>query len=188
VHIIYLHGFCSSVDSFKAQLVKNHIEQSNIHTLFLNNLPYSPAKAMLQVETYIASLGNQPWGVVGSSLGGFYATYLSQKYTKKGVLINPAVDAHLLLEKALGENKNYHTGELFDFTEKHLKELELLHVSTLKQAQNLLLLTQTGDEVLDFQKGVDYYQGSEQVVIEGGDHGFADYENYLDKTVDFLSS
>lgn len=188
MHIIYLHGFCSSIASFKAQLVKNYIEQSENHTLFLIDLPHSPAEAMSLVETHIASLGDKPWGLVGSSLGGFYATYLSQKYAKKGVLVNPAVEAHLLLERVLGENKNYHTGELFEFTEKHLKELEMLHVPSIKQAKKLLLLTQTGDEVLDFQKGVDYYQGSEQVVLEGGDHGFSDYGNYLDKTFDFLSS
>ncbi|MGB1703071.1 MAG: YqiA/YcfP family alpha/beta fold hydrolase, partial [Cycloclasticus sp.] len=70
---------------------------------------------------------------------------------------------------------------------QHLKELKAMYVPVLKQPQNLLLLTQTGDEVLDFQQGVDYYQGSEQVVIEGGDHGFSDYENYLDTTFDFLS-
>lgn len=104
------------------------------------------------------------------------------------MLINPAVDAHLILEKALGKNTNYHTGESFDFTQTHLQELQQLHLPKLQQAQNLLLLTKVGDEVLDFQKGVDYYQGSEQVVLEGGDHGFADYENYLEKTFDFLTS
>lgn len=188
VHIIYLHGFCSSVDSFKAQLVKSYIERNNVHTLFLKDLPPSPAQAMSLVEAHIASLDDQYWGVVGSSLGGFYATYLSQKYAKKAVLINPAVDAHLILEKALGKNTNYHTGESFDFTQTHLQELQQLHLPKLQQAQNLLLLTKVGDEVLDFQKGVDYYQGSEQVVLEGGDHGFADYENYLEKTFDFLTS
>lgn len=187
MHIIYLHGFCSSIASFKAQLVKNYIEQAEGYTLFLSDLPHSPAKAMSLIESHIMSLGDQPWAVIGSSLGGFYATYLSQKYDMKGVLINPAVDAHLLLKRALGKNKNYHTGEVFDFTAKHLKELEALHVQNLKQAEKLLLLTQTGDEVLDFQKGVDYYQGSKQIVLEGGDHGFSDYENYLDKTFEFLS-
>jgi len=187
VHVIYLHGFCSSAASFKAQLVKNYIDQRKQNTLFLIDLPFSPAQAMSIIESHIVSLGDEPWGVVGSSLGGFYATYLSQKYDKKAVLINPAVEAHLLLEKVLGENKNYHSGEIFNFTAEHLKQLEKMYLPSLKQADNLLLLTQTGDEVLDFQKGVDYYQGSEQVVVNGGDHGFADYENYLDKTIDFLA-
>ncbi|MGB0239133.1 MAG: YqiA/YcfP family alpha/beta fold hydrolase [Cycloclasticus sp.] len=187
VHIIYLHGFCSSMASFKAQLVKNYIEQTEGFTLFLSDLPPSPAEAMSLIESHINSVDHQPWAVIGSSLGGFYATYLSEKYGRKGVLINPAVHAPRLLEKLLGKNKNYHTGEVFDFTQQHLKELKAMYVPVLKQPQNLLLLTQTGDEVLDFQQGVDYYQGSEQVVIEGGDHGFSDYENYLDTTFDFLS-
>ena len=188
MHIIYLHGFCSSVASFKAQLVKNYIEQRDGDSVFLCDLPPSPAQAMLIIESHIASLGDTPWGLVGSSLGGFYATYLGEKYNKKAVLINPAVDAQVLLRHVLGKNENYHTGEVFDFTEEHLSELEKLQVPTLTHAENFLLLTQTGDEVLDFQKGVDYYQGSRQVVIEGGDHGFSNYANYLDKTFDFLSS
>lgn len=188
MHIIYLHGFCSSAASFKAQLVKNYIEKNNAYSLFLVDLPHSPAKAMSLIEAHITTLGEQKWGLIGSSLGGFYTTYLSDKYGKKGVLINPAVDAHILLEKALGKNENFNSGEVFEFTEEHLNELETMHVQNLKNPENLLLLTQTGDEVLDFQKGVDYYRGSEQIVLEGGDHGFADYENYLDKTFDFLSS
>jgi len=186
VHIIYLHGFCSSAASFKAQLVKGYVEGDARHSLFLINLPFCPAEAMALVEAHIATLNNESWGLIGSSLGGFYSTYLGEKYGKKSVLINPAVFAHELLSRLLGENKNYHTGEVFSFTQKHLHQLQGMHVANIKQPANILLLTQTGDEVLDYKRGVEYYQGSEQVVIEGGDHGFSDYADYLDKTFEFL--
>tara|TARA_R110002074_G_scaffold402348_1_gene608461 strand:- start:110224 stop:110802 length:579 start_codon:yes stop_codon:yes gene_type:complete len=186
VHFIYLHGFCSSAESFKAQLVKQHVENQSGHSLFLIDLPHSPAQAMAMVESHIAELAEQDWGVIGSSLGGFYTTYLCEKYAKRGVLINPAVRAHQLLEAMLGENKNYHTAETFTLTREHLEQLRALYLPRLKKSGNLLLLTQTADEVLDYQQGVDYYQGSEQLVIEGGSHGFDDYENYLDKTFNFL--
>jgi predicted esterase YcpF (UPF0227 family) len=186
VHVIYLHGFCSSAASFKAQLVRQYVERDEAHSLFLIDLPYSPEEAMALVESHIATLKGRNWGLIGSSLGGFYTTYLSEKYRKRGVLINPAVYAHQLLSRVLGENKNYHSGQVFEFTEMHLQQLELMYLPQLSQAENLLLLTQAGDEVLDYQQGVDYYRNSEQIVIAGGDHGFADYAHYLDKTFEFL--
>jgi predicted esterase YcpF (UPF0227 family) len=186
VHVIYLHGFCSSAASFKAQLVKQYVQRDEKHSVFLIDLPYSPNEAMARVESHIATLKGQQWGLIGSSLGGFYTTYLSEKYGKRGVLINPAVYAHQLLSRLLGENKNYHSGQVFEFTESHLQQLEAMYLPQLSHAKNLLLLTQTGDEVLDYKQGVEYYRNSQQVIIDGGDHGFADYENYLDKTFEFL--
>jgi predicted esterase YcpF (UPF0227 family) len=186
VHIIYLHGFCSSAASFKAQLVMQYVEKNKRNTLFLPDLSFCPDKAMDFVESHIATLNGQQWGLVGSSLGGFYATYLAEKYGKKAVLINPAVFAHELLLRLLGENKNYHSGEVFTFTKAHLEQLETMYIPVLSRPKELLLLTQNGDEVLDYSQGVEYYQGAEQIVIEGGDHSFADYAQYLDKTFKFL--
>ena len=106
MHTIYLHGFCSSTASFKAQLVKQYVERDGKHTLFLIDLSYCPADAMETVEAHIATLSDKDWGLIGSSLGGFYATHLGEKYSKKSVLINPAVFAYELLSKLLGENIN----------------------------------------------------------------------------------
>lgn len=186
MHIIYLHGFCSSAASFKAQQVKQFIEQQAEHSLYLVDLPYAPAEAMALVESYIANLDDPNWGLIGSSLGGFYASYLGDKYGKKAVLINPAVRPHLLLEAVLGENKNYHSNQTFVFTKQHLTQLKAMYNPRLQHPKDMLLLSQTADEVLDYQQGVEYYQGSEQIVITGGSHAFDGYENFLDKTVDFL--
>ena len=187
MHIIYLHGFASSAASFKAQLVKDFISQFDEHSVFLADLPVDPKQAISMVEEHIQSLGSDDWAMVGSSLGGFYTTYLCEKYQKKGVLINPAVKAQVLLTARLGDNVNYQTGKHFSLTPEHIKELEGIYLPNLKCPQNLLLLTQTADEVLDYKEGVEYYKGCEQVIIKGGNHGFDDYENYLDKTLAFLT-
>lgn len=156
------------------------------HSIYLIDLPHFPAQAMAIVESHIAKLNGQQWGVIGSSLGGYYATYLAEKYGVKSVLINPAVDAPLLLESLLGENKNYHSQQTFELTREHLSQLQALAVANLSAPMDALLLTQTGDEVLDYQKGVDYYVGAKQIVIDGGNHGFDDYAEYLDCTFEHL--
>lgn len=186
MHVIYLHGFCSSTQSFKAQLVRQYVAKHPEHSVFLIDLPHLPAKAMALVEAHIATLGNQDWGIVGSSLGGYYATYLAKKYGVKSVLINPAVDAPNLLKPLLGENKNYHSEQTFELTHEHLLQLQTLFVPTITTPSDTLLLTQTGDEVLDYQAGVDYYAGAKQVVIKGGNHGFDDYADYLGCTFEHL--
>lgn len=186
VHIIFLHGFCSSASSFKAQLVKAYVENHPQHSLFLPDLSHHPEQAIEQVENHILMLGDKQWGLIGSSLGGFYATYLAEKHQKKAVLINPAVTPHVLLKPLLGENKNYHSNQTFELTQEHLHQFSVLRVEKLTQPQNLLLLTQTGDEVLDYKKGVEYYQDCPQIIIEGGDHGFGNYADYLQKTIQFL--
>lgn len=186
MHVIYLHGFCSSALSFKAQLVKEYVEDREEHSIFLVDLPHVPAQAMYIVEAHIRTLGDEPWSLVGSSLGGYYATYLAEKYNKKAVLINPAVRSYSLLEPLLGDNTNYHSQQTFELTVEHLEQLKVLYAATLKAPKNLLLLTKTGDEVLNFQDGVDYYEGATQVVIQGGDHGFDDYADYLDVTFKHL--
>jgi len=186
MHFIYLHGFGSSASSFKAQLVKTFIGRQAGDSLFLIDLPFSPEEAMSLIEAHIRSLKTDDWALIGSSLGGFYSTYLCEKYAKKGVLINPAVKAQMLLRARLGDNENYQTGDVFVLTGAHIKQLQVLYVDELKQPENFLLLTQTEDEVLDYRQGVAYYQGSEQIVIAGGNHGFDDYADYLETTFNFL--
>ena len=186
MHVIYLHGFCSSVQSFKAQLVKQAIEAQLEHSIFLIDLPHLPAQAISLIEAHIDTLGDAEWGVIGSSLGGYYATYLAQKYQIKAVLINPAVRAYVLLEQLLGKNKNYHSGEVFELTATHLLQLKQLYVPVISTPQDLLLLTQTGDEVLDCREGIEYYKQAKQVIIEGGNHGFDDYADYLQQTFTHL--
>ena len=104
--------------------------------------------------------------LLGSSLGGFYATYLAEKLGLKAVLINPAIDPHVGLRAYLGPQKNLHTGEPYELTEAHLREWEKLYVPRITP-QRYLLLVETGDEVLDYRKAVARYAGARA----GGDRG-----------------
>src|SRR5574340_110210 len=168
--IVYLHGFKSTPASGKARLLGEHMTRIGRQADYLcPALPNSPREAIAQVEAALASHAG-PVTLVGSSLGGFYATHLAEKHGWKAVLVNPAVHAHLLLHSALGPQTNWHSGEKWELTEAHLAELAALDVPTISQPERYLLLAQTGDEVLDYRDAVAYYKGARQIIEEGGDH------------------
>jgi len=121
---------------------------------------------------------------VGSSLGGFYATYLAEKHGAKAVLINPAVDPHVGLRAYLGPQKNLHTGEPYELTESHLREWKSLYVPRITP-QRYLLLVETDDEVLDYREAVQRYAGAEQVVVPGGDHSLQSFPQHLPRILQF---
>jgi len=121
--------------------------------------------------------------LVGSSLGGFYATYLAEKHALKAVLINPAIDPHVGLRAYLGPQKNLHTGEPYELTTAHLREWERLYVPRIDPSRYLLIV-ETGDEVLDYRKAVERYAGAEQVVIPGGDHSLQSFPQHLQRILE----
>jgi predicted esterase YcpF (UPF0227 family) len=122
--------------------------------------------------------------LVGSSLGGFYATYLAEEHGLNAVLINPAIDPHVGLRAYLGPQKNLHTGEPYELTEAHLAEWERLYVPRITP-RRYLLIVETGDEVLDYRRAVERYAGAEQVVIQGGDHSLQSFPTHLARILEF---
>jgi uncharacterized protein len=122
--------------------------------------------------------------LIGSSLGGFYATYLAEKLGLKAVLINPAIDPHVGLRAYLGAQKNLHTGEPYELTEAHLREWQKLYMPRITP-QRYLLIVETGDEVLDYRKAVARYAGAQQVVIQGGDHSLQSFPQHLPRILEF---
>ncbi|MEQ1592028.1 MAG: YqiA/YcfP family alpha/beta fold hydrolase [Thiobacillaceae bacterium] len=184
--IVYLHGFNSSPSSGKARQLGDYLAKlGRLDEYYCPALPNSPREAIIKIELTLAR--SQPGSVtlVGSSLGGFYATYLAEKHGWKAVLVNPAVHAHKLLQAALGTQTNWHTGEKWVLTEAHLAELAALDVVHLTRPERYLLLLQTGDEVLDYRDALSYYTGARQIVEAGGDHGFADFERHFSTILDF---
>ena len=121
---------------------------------------------------------------IGSSLGGFYATYLAEKHRLKVVLINPAIDPHVGLRAYLGPQKNLHTGEPYELTEAHLSQWAKLYVPRISP-QRYLLIVETGDEVLDYRRAVERYAGAEQVVVQGGDHSLQSFPQHLPRILEF---
>ena len=123
--------------------------------------------------------------LVGSSLGGFYATWLAEKYAAKAVLINPVVVAAIQLERYLGPQTWLYSGEPFEFTRQHIAELRALAVPHLADPARYWLLAEEGDETLDYRQAVARYAGARQTVLSGGDHSFTRWEDYLDEVLAF---
>ena len=182
--LLYLHGFNSASSSHKARVLQTTMTRLNRGAQFLApDLPHRPAQAIALLETLIEQMPKTST-LVGSSLGGYYATYLAERHDLKAVLINPAVAPFRLLAPLIGPQKNYYTGEVYEFTPQHLAELEELEIAVL-HPEHYYLLVQTVDEVLDYRDAAARYVGAKQSVIPGGDHGFQQIENYLSDILAF---
>ena len=141
---------------------------------------------MAQLEAVIDDLSGTLY-FAGSSMGGFYATYLAAKYDSRVVLINPAVRPWLGRDYLLGDQANYHTGEVHRIEQKHLDQLQGFEVDPITEAADFLVLLQTGDEVLDYRLAEEKYANCQLVIEPGGDHGFVGFENHLPAIIEFLS-
>jgi len=181
--LIYLHGFNSSPASSKAQLLKARMDALRRGEEFAAPaLPHSPAQAARLLDACVAR--NPGACLVGSSLGGYYATYLAEKHGLKAVLLNPAVRPYELLAPVVGRQQNLYTGEEYDFTTRHVAELRPLEVDRIGPERYLLIVA-TGDEVLDYRTAVAQYQGCRQIVIDGSDHGLTDFAGYAEAVLGF---
>lgn len=176
--ILYLHGFNSSASSSKASLAKAYCRRLGL-ACQVPDLPHRPAEAIALARLLCATASHVV--VVGSSLGGYYATWLVEHgHASLGVLINPAVSvAGILASKVGQEQENYSTHARYMFTAEHVAELEALAVPQVANAKRYLLLVQEGDELLDYREAVAYYAGAQQVVEPGGNHLFTGFERYL---------
>ena len=186
--IVYLHGFRSAPASIKAQALKSRmLERGHGERFWCEQLPVSPRAAIALAEAEIArarSAGLQPT-VVGSSLGGYYATWLAESHALRAVLVNPAVVAPLELEAFVGIQDNLYTGEHFEFTRAHIDELRAFETVAITQPERYWLLAETGDEVLDYRHAVSKYADARQTILDGGDHSFSRWHDYLDAVIDF---
>ena len=121
---------------------------------------------------------------IGSSLGGFYATYLAHRHGVNAVLLNPAVRPHQRLERYLGLQRNVFSGEEYELTGEHIAQWQALDIP-VTQPERFLLIVESGDEVLDYRLAVDKYAGAEQIVIEGGDHSLQSFPRHIPRILRF---
>ncbi|MEW5863167.1 MAG: YqiA/YcfP family alpha/beta fold hydrolase [Pseudomonadota bacterium] len=183
--LIYLHGFNSSPASHKARLLKAYMEQRGLGELFsCPTLPHRPQDAARAIELEIARAAPGKPTLVGSSLGGFYATWAAEKHDLRAVLIQPAVRPYVGLEAFLGPQKNLYTGESYVLTREHLEGWRALAVERVDPERYLLLL-ETGDEVLDWREAARKYEGARMVVRDGGDHTLASFPEHLARILAF---
>lgn len=186
--IIYLHGFNSSPLSSKAQQISHWIATHHPDVrLEIPALKPFPLDAMAQI-TALADQAPGKLGFIGSSLGGFYASYLAEKFGAPAVLINPAVRPYETLARYLGENENFHTQEKYVLEQQHVDDLRSLYVTQHSQPEKLLLMVQTADETLDFREATAHFHRSPAVIEYGGDHAFQGADRYFALWLDFLRS
>ncbi len=190
--ILYIHGFNSSPLSIKAEQTRQYLCKHfpQVH-FYCPQLASNPKEAINQLEHIIqSSQTNTSWYLMGSSLGGYFASYLSEKYNYPSVLINPAIKPFELLKDYLGEQVNPYTGEVYQVTRDHMIELKVIEPKSpsfdMQKKNNYLVMVQTDDEVLNYQQAVEKYQHCRLVIEQGGDHSFVDFEQHLPTIADFF--
>jgi predicted esterase YcpF (UPF0227 family) len=187
--LLYLHGFNSSPESKKAQQTRRWFEHNAPEIEFVcPSLPPYGDIAMALLEKLVTDRLSDSVTVIGSSMGGFFATCLAERYNLKAVLINPAVSPDRGLQRWLGENANYHTGEKWLFEAQHIDEYRRLDPPEINNKNNYLVLLQSGDEVLDYRDAQQRYSGCKIILESGGDHSFIDYHQHLKNIHQFLVS
>jgi hypothetical protein len=187
-HLLYLHGFRSSPKSFKAQRLAAWLaaHRPDVHW-WCPQLPPSPREAMALVMEGTAGWPAGTSAVLGSSLGGYYATAVANQRGWPWVVMNPAVDPARGLAAYIGEQRAFHTPEeAFYFRAEYIDELRALHAGPLRQPERCFALIAQGDELLSWQEMATRYAGAQQRVIEGSDHALSDFDSHLPALLHFL--
>jgi len=175
--IIYLHGFCSSPASWKSRLLGTEMAKRGLSSQFLcPQLSPIPNQAVAAISRLITAT-NGSVTLVGSSLGGHYANHLAEIHGLNAVLINPATVSQLDLTRFIGEHSNFHSGENFIFTPAHAAQLQA-QIRPPTPAR-YWLLSEAGDEVLDYRQAIDFYAGCRQTILPGGDHSFTRFPHFI---------
>jgi len=187
-HLLYLHGFRSSPRSTKAQLVQQSIAQRHPQvTLWCPQLDPSPRVAMERVMREIAGWPREWMAVMGSSLGGYYATWIAEQTGCRAALLNPAVHAARDLASQVGTHPSWHEPqEFFEFKAAYLDELRALAVPAITRPERYYALIAKGDEVLDWREMSAHYAGAHGRLLEGSDHAVTEFPQYLDEVLAFL--
>ena len=176
--ILYIHGFNSSSLSQKARQLQQAMEALGMpERLRIPDLHHHPRRAIEQLEACIAALGRPL--LVGSSLGGYYATHLAERHGLKALLINPAVTPHRRFAQYLGAQTNFYSGETWQLTEEHVAALAELETAPPRDAGRYQVWLQTGDETLDYRDAARFYRDCAQRIQAGGDHGFQGFAERL---------
>ncbi|HCY62330.1 MAG TPA: esterase [Oxalobacteraceae bacterium] len=184
--ILYLHGFRSSPQSFKARLIGERLRELGLgHEYVCPQLSASPRLAIELAQQLMQGVPPQEVALIGSSLGGYYATWLAEQAGCRAVLLNPAVKPPRDLERYVGVTTAYHSDEPFEFRHEYIAELQALAVPRITRPERYFLIAATGDEVLDWREMTAHYPSARQHVIQGSDHGLSDFDDHVDEVLAF---
>lgn len=184
--ILYIHGFNSSPASRKARILVARMEALGLgDRIRVPALADRPERAIVQLEAEVERLLPGALALVGSSLGGYYATWLAERYGLRAVLVNPAVRPYELLTGYLGPQQNLYTGERYELVAEHITALRALDVERVGHPGRFLLLLQSGDETLDYRQALRKYPDSPRILMPGGSHGFEKFEAVVDRVLRF---
>jgi predicted esterase YcpF (UPF0227 family) len=187
--ILYLHGFRSSPNSFKARVMAERLAALGRSAEWCcPMLPVSPLDTVALVEERVAAAKPAQVTVIGSSLGGYFATHLAEKHGWRAVLLNPAVVPERDLSHYLGEQPLWHGGGSIVVEPRHLDELRALGVARITRPERYYLFAATGDEVLDYREMLAHYPGVQTRLIEGSDHAISEFPDYVDDVLAFCDA
>ncbi len=180
---LYIHGFAGCANGKKAQKFKAHYKEKG-EKFFAPSLPYNPKLAIDTLCNFI-EVCDERVNLIGSSLGGFYATYLADKYDLKAVLINPSTKPWKTLLKYIPKTKNFCDNSTFEWNENFVEILKEFNVEN-PSFENFMVLLQTGDEDLDYKIAAEKFKKANLIIEEGGSHSFEGIERYFQKIDDFF--
>ncbi|QOP42070.1 YqiA/YcfP family alpha/beta fold hydrolase [Sulfurimonas marina] len=183
--ILYIHGFGSSGQGGKSKLFREYFKTQGVKFL-APSLSFIPELAISTLEELIEVCKDEEITLMGSSLGGYYAIYLSEKYNLKAVLINPSIKPYVTLKKVLGNNASFYNGNCsFSWDEEQVESLKKFSVD-VNNKENYFLLARKGDEVLDYKEAEQKLKGAKMIIEDGGDHGFLDIDRHFETILEFI--
>ncbi len=186
--ILYAHGFRSSSRSRKVGELRDYLStHSSSLELIAPDLSFDPSKATAQLDAIYRECKPEDLTVVGSSLGGFYALVLAERYGCRAVLLNPSLRPYETLAAHVGVRTNLYSGETFEFTSAHLDALRAMRVERISRASRYLLIVEMGDELLDHRDTIRFFGGARMIVEPRGDHDLTSFPRHIPALMEFIS-
>ena len=189
-HLLYLHGFRSSPHSTKARQFADWVRKHRPDVAWwCPQLPPSPSEAVALLEHGCAGWPKQRTVVIGSSLGGFYASVLAERWGSRAVLLNPAVNPARDLTAQIGESRSWHDDAPFFFRPEFIDELQAMAPAAITRPGRYLAVIAEGDEVLDWREMHARYAGCAMRVLpreaQGSDHALSRFEQQMPEVLAF---
>ncbi|EGR33406.1 hypothetical protein IMG5_053980 [Ichthyophthirius multifiliis] len=179
--ILYAHGFGGSGFSKKAEILQKHFPVLSL------SLPFQPNLAIANLENTLKYIDSKyEVTLIGSSLGGYYQIYLTEKYNLKCVLINPSIQPYLTAAKFIGINFSYYDQSKFEWNQVHTQSLYQYEVQKINNEKNYMLFIQKGDEILDYKVALKKFPNAYLDIEEGGNHEYQNFEKKMDLIRKFI--